>query len=352
MDTLTRNYPLNCWYVAARTAEVSRTPMQRWLLDTPVMLYRKEDGSPVALDNRCPHRWAPLSDGRLEGDNVVCPYHGARFSPSGKCASYPDAKTIPAAMQVRAFALVERGPFIWIWMGDDEVRAQTELPPSFDWFADPTWTTTTNGYEFGANYLMLHENVMDLTHFNYVHAKTFKIDNWRANTAKFTTEGDRVTYEDIYEAEGMTEQQRTVMYMTHPASLRMKVTAWFDTPALHTALATVYNQPGQGVPEQTHTRIAHILTPISPTKTHYWWLVGTNGNVPEEIKKIYGDLIYTGFSEDRVMMQAIQQLLEQDGRGRTYPEVSFPGDAGGIYVRRVLSRLMAAEGTPLESATK
>jgi len=343
MDTLTRNYPLNCWYVAARTAEVSRTPMQRWLLDTPVMLYRKEDGSPVALDNRCPHRWAPLSDGRLEGDNVVCPYHGARFSPSGKCASYPDAKTIPAAMQVRAFALVERGPFIWIWMGDDEVRAQTELPPDFVWHNDPNWTVTINGYEFGANYLQLHENVMDLTHFNYVHAKSFGIDNWRAHTAKFSTDGNRVSYEDTYEATDLSERERAIANMAHPDSLRQHALAWFDTPALHTATSTVHNKPGSVLPERTYTRIAHMLTPISPTRTHYWWIVGTDAELPPEFKQMYSEFIFRGYSEDKVMLESIQNVIDQDNRGRAYPEVSFPGDAGGIYVRRALARIMAAE---------
>jgi len=343
MDTLTRNYPLNCWYVAARTSEVSRTPMQRWLLDTPVMLYRKEDGSPVALDNRCPHRWAPLSDGFLEGDNIVCPYHGARFSSSGSCASYPDAKTIPAAMRVRSFPVIERGPFIWIWMGDDSVRTSTELPPTFDWFSDPSWTTTTNGYEFGANYLLLHENVMDLTHFNYVHAKSFGIDNWRASTAKFKTDGNRVSYEDTYEAADLTAHERAIMNMGHPDSLRQVTEAWFDTPALHTATSTVYNRAGSVLPETTRTHIAHMVTPISPTRTHYWWVVGTDSDLPPEFKQKYGDFIRTGYTEDKVIMESIQRLIDGDDRGRTYPEVSFPGDAGGIAIRRALDRLLAAE---------
>ena len=74
-----RNYPYNCWWVAALSSEVGRDLLGRWLLDTPVLLYRTEDGRAVAVENRCPHRAAPLSLGCLKGDNVQCGYHGFTF---------------------------------------------------------------------------------------------------------------------------------------------------------------------------------------------------------------------------------------------------------------------------------
>ncbi len=62
-DPATRNYPFNCWWVAAISDEVSRDMLGRWLLDTPVLPYSREDGTAVALENRCPHRGAPLTLG-------------------------------------------------------------------------------------------------------------------------------------------------------------------------------------------------------------------------------------------------------------------------------------------------
>src|SRR5437588_10765396 len=79
------NYPRNQWWVVATSSEITREPRQRWVLDLPVVLYRREDGGPVALDDRCPHRWAPLSKGWLDGDELVCGYHGLRFAPEGNC---------------------------------------------------------------------------------------------------------------------------------------------------------------------------------------------------------------------------------------------------------------------------
>src|SRR5262245_32266298 len=73
----------NCWYVAARAAEVGRTPLARKLLGTDVVLYRTGAGEPVAMRNRCPHRSFPLARGTLAGDRLVCGYHGMEFEPDG-----------------------------------------------------------------------------------------------------------------------------------------------------------------------------------------------------------------------------------------------------------------------------
>jgi len=95
----------NCWYVAAMNDEVHRLLlMRRVILGEPVLLYRKSDGTPVALEDRCPHRHAPLSMGRLvRGDFVECAYHGLTFDGAGKCVRIPAQDTIPPSANVRAF---------------------------------------------------------------------------------------------------------------------------------------------------------------------------------------------------------------------------------------------------------
>ena len=87
----------NAWYVAAwdRMRSAARTCCGRTLLDIPVVLYRREDGAPVALEDRCCHRHAPLSKGKLKGDNVECPYHGLLYDPSGRCIRVPGQTAIP-----------------------------------------------------------------------------------------------------------------------------------------------------------------------------------------------------------------------------------------------------------------
>ncbi len=85
--------------MAARSEEVGRTPFARRLLDEPVMLYRRADGAPVALEDRCCHRNLPLSQGRIEGDDVRCGYHGLRFDATGRCVEVPGQSAIPPDAQ-------------------------------------------------------------------------------------------------------------------------------------------------------------------------------------------------------------------------------------------------------------
>src|SRR3546814_18802747 len=67
----------NAWYVGGTTAELNDQKMiALTMLGEPVVIYRKSNGEAVALENRCVHRLAPLSLGRVEGDNLICMYHG------------------------------------------------------------------------------------------------------------------------------------------------------------------------------------------------------------------------------------------------------------------------------------
>lgn len=75
----------NCWYVACYTSALDKNPTTALtLLGEPIVIYRKSDGTPVALEDRCAHRLAPLSLGRVEGDSIRCMYHGILFSDKGR----------------------------------------------------------------------------------------------------------------------------------------------------------------------------------------------------------------------------------------------------------------------------
>ncbi|MGE5723031.1 MAG: Rieske 2Fe-2S domain-containing protein, partial [Sphingomonadales bacterium] len=124
-------YLLNAWYVAALASEVQGEELfHRKLLGTSVLLYRKTDGTAVAMHNRCPHRFAPLHLGKRSGDTIACGYHGLEFDCSGQCTHSPHGNgNIPKAAKVRAYSLIERYGFLWIWMGDEP--ADEGLLPDF-----------------------------------------------------------------------------------------------------------------------------------------------------------------------------------------------------------------------------
>jgi len=128
-DPRNANYPLNLWWVAGRSDELEDGKLvSRKLLGTDVLLYRKSDGSVAAMEDRCIHRGLPLSMGWLDGDKIVCRYHGFKYSHEGKLVEIPTQERCPKRGALRTFPIVERAPFLWIWMGP-EGEADMVIPP-------------------------------------------------------------------------------------------------------------------------------------------------------------------------------------------------------------------------------
>ena len=165
-------YLLNCWYVAAMSRELGAEAMlTRQLLDTSVLMYRKADGTPVAMHDRCPHRFVPLSMGERHGDDVVCKYHALRFDCSGQCTHNPHGTgRIPAAAKVRTFPLLEKYGFVWIWMGD-EPADMAKLPDFSALDNGPASGVAHTYMPMKAHYELIVDNVMDLSHIDHVHGE-------------------------------------------------------------------------------------------------------------------------------------------------------------------------------------
>jgi len=163
-------YPENRWYIAAFSHEISDQPLQRLLLDTPVALYRTGEGRAVAMYGLCPHRYYPLGLGKVDGDALICPYHGFTFASSGECIRIP-AQSSGAKFVQPTYPLEERGYLTWIWMGDPELADTALIPPYEDFGLDqPGWATSGHDYfELQGRYQLLVDNLMDLTHLPHVH---------------------------------------------------------------------------------------------------------------------------------------------------------------------------------------
>ena len=112
-------FPRNAWYVAGRSEDFGRDLRALRLFGEEIVFFRRGDGGPVALEDACPHRKLPLSKGALQGDRVVCGYHGLTFDGSGACVAAPTQNgAIPKRARVHSFPLAERYGFVWIWAGD------------------------------------------------------------------------------------------------------------------------------------------------------------------------------------------------------------------------------------------
>lgn len=133
-----------------------------------MVLYRTGDGRPVALRNRCPHRSFPLAKGKLVGDTLVCGYHGMAFNADGMCVHMPALNSASASAAVRTFPIADREPLTWIWMGPPHL-ADEALIPALPWLQDAAWGTVTGDFHIEADYVGMHENLIDQIHFPFLH---------------------------------------------------------------------------------------------------------------------------------------------------------------------------------------
>lgn len=340
------NYPRNMWWVAARCKEVTEEPLARWLLEMPVVLYRTADGKPVALDNRCPHRWAPLSEGHVEGDQIVCPYHGMKFGIDGMCTHVPTQDTIPPTACVTSYPVKESGAFLWIWMGDPDAIDQDPVDMSYTTLED--WSVIIGYYEVAANWVLIRENVLDLTHIAHLHATTFKQNDWN-KVPEAAHDGDVVTYKQAFAAAPLSPLFCHAMGLPEDKPVERVQVGTMASLAVSFSDWNVHDpKPDAGARSDFLMRGCHIVTPAERGKTHYFWAAAFDiPDVPEEVAAKTKASVTAAFDEDKELLEVMQEQIRKDPRRDQFTEVTLGADSAGVKVRQVLKQKLAAEGRSL-----
>jgi vanillate O-demethylase monooxygenase subunit len=343
-ETATR-YLNNAWYMAAWSEEVGDAFLRRRLLEQPVLLFRRQDGTAAALTDRCPHRFAPLSAGTRDGDTVRCAYHGLTFDAAGQCVRNPFSDVIPKGASVRSWPVREQDGIIWLWAGEPD-RADATLIPDFGQLADRDGVPPLRGYmPMNAPYEFATDNLMDLSHIEFVHRGSFAgAGVIFAGEHEVRQDGDLLhsnwwmpnvaapphTF-GIYER-GMPTDHWLDMRWIAPASMLLEVGA---TPV------------GASRPEGVIVHQAHIITPESAGTAHYFWATtrAGDGRPDEQGDAMLRALMSQAFNdEDKPIIEASYANL--DGRDFWEARPIFLGiDAGGTRARRLLQRMIDSERT-------
>jgi len=332
----------NCWYACARVDEIGRVPLARRLLDVDVVMYRTEGGRPVAMRNRCPHRAFPLSKGKLKGDRLVCGYHGMEFEPDGLCASLPAVAHVPANVCVATYPIVDRGPLAWIWMGAPDL-ADEALIPDLWWLSDPAWGTVTGGFHIRTDYVAMHENLIDQTHFPFLHPGTVGTPEYARSSLDVEMEGNQVVIRR------RLENSPPPGVYGIPAGImdkRVERTseARFVSPAVHTAYARITDPaPEAGKPGLYKFNISHVFTPETNNSIHYWWFNSRDLKPGDaEIDRFMLEAHAQAYGEDVEALEWITDVVLGD-RDPQSCDLSFAPDKPGLMARRVMYRLAMAE---------
>jgi phenylpropionate dioxygenase-like ring-hydroxylating dioxygenase large terminal subunit len=335
------------WYVVAYRGEIGRSLLQRTVVGRRIVLFRTLAGEAIALDDRCAHRSYPLSAGKLDGDTVVCGYHGLRFDRAGDCVEVPSLPTCPKGIGVRQYPLVERGPFAWGWFGAASQADASRIPPT-PWLDDGAWTSSQDYFHLAGNYVSLHENLLDLTHLSYVHAGSFGTPDYSRAPYEIHAAGGRfcITRSVVPTKLPPVWAKPTALEHDHAARI---ATSEFVAPGLHVVRVLFYdaNLPPEGRP-QFEIRTCHVPTPETHGSTHYF-IVHSRDFAPgdAEVTEFMREQLMAAFREDVEALGRLEEVLVRVDPERY--EISVPSDAAAVAMRKYLLERSLAVG--LVSAT-
>ncbi len=340
----------NTWYVVMPSNELPEGKiLHRTILNEPLAFYRKEDGGIAAIRDVCPHRFVPLSMGKLlPGDRVQCIYHGLEFGGDGKCVHNPHgSQKISNGLHLPSYTVVEKHKLLWIWMGGREPDL-SKIPDYSCLDTTPELHVTRFGYlNVKSHYGLLVDNLLDLSHICFTHAGILGNPDTAETDPEVTFDGDTVTvarYSSDAETPGMIRTMTTDPELQARSDQWTAIT-WF--PASNLRLNFGGCKPGQ--PRETGTGYwaLHWLTPETDRSTHYYycaarWGVQTDDEKNRELRELIYKMRTFAFADQDVPVIEAQQVAMDNMQGEPDPQL-LSIDIGPSRYEKVLERLIAEE---------
>ena len=342
-------YLRNAWYVAAWSDDLGDGGVVgRTILKEPVVIYRTANGTPAAIQDRCSHRFAPLSMGKVvHGDRLQCPYHGLEFNAAGQCVLNPHGnKNIPSRAHIRSFPAIEKHKAIWVWMGDQP--ADESKVPDFSIMDNvpELHTTKRDRITIKANYELIIDNLLDLSHTSFLHEGVLgNAETVEADITVEQTGNDVIVSRMSRNAEppGMNK----LMWPQAPARCdKYTSIRWMAPSTLR--LVTGICAPGAKPETGTGYNAVHILTPETDRTTHYFF-TAVRYNVQTTDEKLNLDIqdkIATmrrfAFEEqDAPVIEAQQRNI--DASPTAVEPLTLAIDVGPVRYKQVLQKMIGAE---------
>ena len=343
-------YLRNAWYVAALDHEVTRQLYPIRVLGEPVVLYRRLDGTPVALEDACPHRKLPLSMGRLVEDRLECGYHGLTFDCTGTCTRVPGAEKIPHVARVRSYPLAERYGLVWIWTGDPALADPAKIFQVDHW-DDASWgKTIPDAMTLACNYLYVTDNLLDPSHVAWVHKTSFGNSACEDVPVHAT-----MTQTGVIVSRWMLDVEVAPFYrsFTRFSGNADRQQHYEVRYPCHAIIRAIFVPQGTGGPQgQLHKDkflmdSYNFMTPIDDTHTRYFWFQMRNF-APQDmsVTRSFGVAVKSAFEEDLVILNAVQKGMDN----KTTPSLDLAIDEGPLRFRRRLAQMIAQEQKALAAA--
>ncbi|MEC7491243.1 MAG: aromatic ring-hydroxylating dioxygenase subunit alpha [Pseudomonadota bacterium] len=323
-------FPTEIWYCAARAVELSTKPISRIICNEPIVLFRTlESGQYVALEDRCPHRQAPLSMGRVVGEEIMCQYHGWMMNADGRCTHVPHQDSVSPHAVVKSYPIVEKWGLMWLWIGEAD-RADKRSIPDMPWLVSDDHSTILSRFYSEANYQLMADNLLDVSHADFLHANSFGSQAGRKGKTDNVKQEMEVTTDNTCV---------TSVRILHDVALGPMAAAWGGfTKNITRTTRQRWEPPNTVMIELTmaneENRITfnhdHMMTPETETTSHYFLGFTRDFNLEsgyptdEDMRREQESVVRT---EDIPMVEA-QQL----NRNRFGTPQNIPGQADKFLI--------------------
>lgn len=312
------------WHPVAASESVRDAPLGARLLGEDLVLWRDPQGAVHAWPDRCPHRGARLSLGRVEAGHLECPYHGWQFAGSGQCVHVPalPSFTPPATHRVQAFQAQEACGLLWVRLAAGEGDL-----PFFAAEADARLRKLHCGpYHVEASAPRIVENFLDMAHFAFVH------EGWLGARGASSIDDYRVeeTATGLRATQCKAWQPQSNVHSTAPAQVEYT----YEVTAPYTAVLTKIPEGGTTAVTDWRESIALFIAPVDPERSTCWFrLAVADFDSPDEKLRAFQDTI---FRQDQPVLESQHpKRLPLDLRA----ELHTSADRASSAYRRYLSRL-------------
>jgi len=343
----------NTWYCAGWASELNDEPKAITILNEHLVLFRDTNGRAVALEDRCPHRFAPLSRGKIQGDTIACGYHGLVFSAAGKCVHNPQGE-IPNGCEIKSYVSAESQGAIWVWMGDVEKANTDTIMDMGEVHGDEGWKTLEGYLRVESHYEMVVDNLLDLGHVPYLHSF-------------LAAGGERpANYEEKRKLEVHSDHVWARFWKYHcPVSPIYKL-LWDEAPDIGTLRGHMrWQAPGVLYFDAGFSNTdgdekdgicfpqTHLITPETETSCHYFWAVARNKKTDDEkLDQTLSEQVSKAFKyEDEPMVNACFSRMEGADLLELKPTY-LAGDVAGMRARRKLREMIRKEQDDFQTTKK
>lgn len=309
------------WYPVALASELRKKPLARRLAGRALVIFRGDRGV-AALPDRCPHRHAPLSQGKVRNGEIECPYHGWRFDSGGMCTRVPGLKPAEPRQLLTPIQVRESHGMIWATLGSAPapIYGPNEGLPS-PMSVGYVTTTVRSSVECAA------ENFLDGTHTHFVHAGWVRQDARRQNVHVDLRAGG-----DWVEARYTGEAGQAGLISRLLESNRTESRGRFRTPGI----AEIEYCDARGV----RLRITAYLTPETEHELRVHAVILTRkGLLPAPVSHWILSRVFAP-----VLQQDLKILeLQHAHRDPNQPFIDTRADILGPWIRRLLAGESAAK---------